>query len=269
MTDDTHKLEIDWLRTVGGALAAVSSAVLLSTLGAAGTIIGAALGSVVVTGGGALYSQGVARSRARLRQAQTAALRKVRVAQAEVRRAGRTSGDGRRVDAHLAHAQATLDRAKDDLGTLSDEPDGSGWRGRVTLLPWQRIALAAAGPFAAAVVATTAFVPLVAECVPTINGGSRGDGPTIGRIVGNTSDPVGPREDVPASDQPSPSPSGEPSTQPSEQATPSPTPSDQATPSPSPTEVPTPEPTTPAAEPTTSPSSDPGLAPPPASAPAG
>ena len=56
MTDDTHKLEIDWLRTIGGALAAVSSAVLLSTLGAAGTIIGAALGSVIVTVGGALYS---------------------------------------------------------------------------------------------------------------------------------------------------------------------------------------------------------------------
>lgn len=269
MTDDTQKLEIDWLRTIGGALAAVSSAVLLSTLGAAGTIIGAALGSVIVTVGGALYSQGLARSRERLLQAQTAALRKVGVAQAEVRRAGRTSGDGRRVDAHLAHAQATLDRAKDDLGTLSDDPDRSGWRGRLAVLPWKRIALAAAGLFAAAVVAITAFELLVGESVSSITGGSHGDGPTIGRIVGNTNDPVGPREDVPASDQPSPSPSGDPSTPPSEQATPSPTPSDEATPSPSPAEVPTPEPTTPAAEPTTTPSSDPGLAPPPASAPAG
>ena len=269
MTDDTHKLEIDWLRTIGGALAAVSSAVLLSTLGAAGTIIGAALGSVIVTVGGALYSQGLARSRERLLQAQTAALRKVGVAQAEVRRAGRTSGDGRRVDAHLAHAQATLDRAKDDLGTLSDDPDRSGWRGRLAVLPWKRIFLAAAGLFAAAVVAITAFELLVGESVSSITGGSHGDGPTIGRIVGNTNDPVGPREDVPASDQPSPSPSGDPSPPPSEPATPSATPSDEATPSPSPAEVPTPEPTTPAAEPTTTPSSDPGLAPPPASAPAG
>ena len=273
MTDDTHKLEIDWLRTIGGALAAVSSAVLLSTLGAAGTIIGAALGSVIVTVGGALYSQGLARSRERLLQAQTAALRKVGVAQAEVRRAGRTSGDGRRVDAHLAHAQATLDRAKDDLGTLSDDPDRSGWRGRLAVLPWKRIALAAAGLFAAAVVAITAFELLVGESVSSITGGSQGDGPTIGRIVGNTNDPVGPREDVPASDQPSPSPSGDPSTQPSEQATPSGEPS--ATPGADPTGTPpesippTSEPTPPAPEPTSTPDSDPGAAGAPAPVPAG
>ena len=84
------------------------------------------------------------------------------------------------------------------------------------MLPWKRIALAAAGLFAAAVVAITAFELLVGESVSSITGGSHGDGPTIGRIVGNTNDPVGPREDVPASDQPSPSPSGDPSTPPSE-----------------------------------------------------
>ena len=66
----------------------MSSAVLLSTLGAAGTIIGAALGSVIVTVGGALYTQGLARSREHLTQAQSAALRKVRVAQADVRGSG-------------------------------------------------------------------------------------------------------------------------------------------------------------------------------------
>lgn len=50
MTEGTdRKLGIDWLRTIAGALAAVSAAVLLSTLGAAGTLIGAALGSVVAT----------------------------------------------------------------------------------------------------------------------------------------------------------------------------------------------------------------------------
>jgi hypothetical protein len=265
MTEDTQKLEIDWLKTIGGALAAVSSAVLLSTLGAAGTIIGAALGSVVVTVSGALYSQGLARSRHRLLQAQTAALRKVGVAQAEVRRAGRTSGDGRTVDAHLAHAQATLDRAKDDLGTLSDEPDGHGWRARFLVLPWKRIALAAAGLFAAAVLAITAFELLVGESVSSITGGSHGHGPTIGRIVGNDPHPAGPDEDVPPADQESPA--SEPSQQPSEQVTPSATPSDEPSAPPSESVAPTPEPTAPAPEPSTTPA-DPGLAPP-ATAPAG
>src|SRR5262249_54898382 len=50
------RVEIDWTRTVGGALAAVASAVLLSTLGAAGTILGAALGSIVVTVSGAYFA---------------------------------------------------------------------------------------------------------------------------------------------------------------------------------------------------------------------
>src|SRR6478735_802921 len=105
MTEDTgQKLGIDWLKTIAGALAAVSSAVLLSTLGAAGTIIGAALGSVVVTVGGALYTQGLARSHQRLAHVQTAALRKVGVAQAEVRRASRRQGDDEAVGAHLAYA---------------------------------------------------------------------------------------------------------------------------------------------------------------------
>lgn len=247
MTDDTQKLDIDWLKTIGGALAAVSSAVLLSTLGAAGTIIGAALGSVVVTVGGALYSQGLARSRERLLQAQTAALRRVGVAQAEVRRAGRSQGDDRRVDAHLAHAQLTLDRAKEDLGGLAEPSPGNAWRARLAALPWRRIGLGAAGLFAAAVVAITAFELLVGESVSSITGGTRGDGPTIGRLVGGGSEtPV--REDVPPTEQPAPS--DETSPQPSAPAVPSTEPSTEPSapvesPAGSDTPVPEPAPTTP------------------------
>ena len=69
------------------------------------------------------------------------------------------------VDAHLAHAQATLDEAKDDLDALSDEPAGTGWRARLALLPWKRIALVAAGLFALAVVAITAFELVVGRSV--------------------------------------------------------------------------------------------------------
>ena len=68
MTEDNtqtdNQTKIDWLKTAAGALAAVTTAVLLSTLGAAGTLIGAALGSVAVTVSSQLYAQGLARSRA-------------------------------------------------------------------------------------------------------------------------------------------------------------------------------------------------------------
>jgi hypothetical protein len=269
MTEDTRtKLELDWLKTIAGALAAVSSAVLLSTLGAAGTIIGAALGSVVATVGSALYSQGLARSGERLAQAQTAALRKVRIAQSDVRRAGLHQGDDPAVDAHLAHAEERLDEAKEDLGAITDEPPALGWRERFVTLPWKRISMVAAGVFVTAVLAITAFELLAGESVSSITGGTDQDGGTTITRIGDDSDDHPSQDDKPpVEDQPSPS--GEPSTEPSGQASPTDEPSaeptdqptDQPTESPSdsPTPVPTPlTPTTPAhtlpAEPTTTPS---------------
>ena len=117
-TDDSPRLEIDWLRVIAGALAAVASAILLSTLGAAGTIIGAALGSVVVTVSSAYFSQGLATSRRKLAQAQSAARDKVGIAQAEVRRAGRAD-DTQAQESHLDHADERLAEAHDELDAMA------------------------------------------------------------------------------------------------------------------------------------------------------
>jgi hypothetical protein len=267
MTPDTpRKLEIDWLKTAGGAFAAVSSAFLLSTLGAAGTIIGAALGSVIVTVGGALYSQGLARSQQRLAHVQTAAMRKVGVAQADVRRAARHPGDGEAVDGDLAHAEAHLDDVKGDLGAMADEPTGPGWRERLVVLPWKRISLIAAGLFAAAVLAITAFELIAGQSVSSITGGSEGDdGPTIGRIGGGSDGDTSNEDDKPPPDNEL-SPTDTPSNEPTDQPTPTNLPTGEPTPTPeSPTPVPTPMDTTPTA-PTTSETplpTDPATTPPP------
>jgi hypothetical protein len=258
--DPSPKLDIDWLKTIAGALAAVSSAVLLSTLGAAGTIIGAALGSVIATVGGALYSQGLARSRERLAQAQSLALRRVGIAQAEVRRANRHQGDDPAVDAHLAHADERLGEAKAELGAIADEPPAVGWRERLVVLPWKRISLVAAGLFVTAILAITAFELLAGESVSSITGGTDGDGgPTITRIGGGSDtsrDPRAPSDDTAT-------PSGEPSSEPSDEASPTDEPTDEPSESPSESTTPTPSPlapTTPAptltVEPTTTPSAD-------------
>ena len=69
------------MKTAAGALAAVTTAVLLSTLGAAGTVIGAAIGSVVVTVGSEVYAQGLHRSRHTVRRAQETGLRRTVVVQ--------------------------------------------------------------------------------------------------------------------------------------------------------------------------------------------
>ena len=253
MTPDTPpKLEIDWRKTAGGAFAAVSSAFLLSTLGAAGTIIGAALGSVIVTVGGALYSQGLARSHRRLAQVQSVAMRKVGVAQAEVRRAARHSGDGEVVDAQLAQAEHHLDEVKDDLASTADEPPGPGWRERFVVLPWKRIALIAAGLFVAAVLAITAFELVAGRSVSSITGGTEGDGgTTISRIGGGSGDSSKEDDKAPANNQ---SPSDAPSGEPSDQATPTGSPTGEPTTTPQPSTPSTPSETAlPTAPATTSP----------------
>lgn len=226
--NSSPKLEIDWIKTTAGAFAAVSSAVLLSTLGAAGTIIGAALGSVIVTVGGAFYAQGLARSQQRLARLQSAATRKVRVAQADVRRAARSPGDGEAVDEHLAHAVEHLDDVRDDLDIMVDEAAAPAWRVRLTTLPWKRIALVAVGLFATALLTITAFELVAGRSVSSITGGTHGgNAPTISRIVGGSAGHTS-KDDQHGSPGDEPSPSGTPSSEPSQ---------------PPPTSLPTSEPT--------------------------
>ena len=246
--NSSPKLEIDWIKTAAGAFAAVSSAVLLSTLGAAGTIIGAALGSVIVTVGGAFYAQGLASSQQRLARIQSAATRKVRVAQADVRRAARAPGDGEAVDEHLAHAAEHLDDVRDDLDTLVDEAAAPGWRERFSALPWKRIALGAVALFAAALLAITVFELAAGRSVSSFTGGTHGgNGPTISRIVGGSEGDTSKGDDhVPLGDEPSPS--GTPSIEPSQQPPPTSLPTSEPTPVPE-----TPMPTAPATPEATAP----------------
>lgn len=242
---------IDWVKVIAGALAAISSAVLLSTLGAAGTVIGAALGSVIVSVSSSIYSQGLARSRAQLAEAQEAALRKVGLAQAEVRRAKRRADveELPAAEAHLQYADRQLADARVELATA--EPTVERWTDRLRGLPWRRVALLTVGFFVAAVVVITAFELIAGRPVSSLTGGSSNEhGTSISHLGGGGSAPR--RTPTP---QPSttPSPSVAPSTTPSSTPSPSVTPSPTASPTPSvvpsasPTEVPS---TSPSASPT-------------------
>lgn len=256
MADETptpQKLDIDWLKTAAGALAAVSSAVLLSTLGAAGTLIGAAVGSVAATVGTALYSEGLARSRAAAAKAQEAALSKVGIAQAEVRRAGRSDADTAAVEAHLGHADEKLAEAKAGLDEAVLE-SRTGWRDRLAGLPWKRIAILAAGIFLVVMVALSLFEVVSGRSVSSYTGGSdRDGGTTISRLTGGSSsgDDEPTRDPGQGSD---PSGASTPTADPTAEPTDDPTaePSDEVTDEP--TEEPTDEPTE---EPTTVPSTTP------------
>ena len=263
--DDKPRLEIDWLRAAGGALAAVSTAVLLSTLGAAGTLIGAAVGSFALTVTSALYTQGLARSKHRLSAAQQSAQQLVGSAQSQVRRAGR-NGNQRGTDGDLAEAGKRLDQAQEQLDSVTNEDADPTWGQRFLMLPWKKILIIAVGFFVAAMLLITAFEAITGRTLSSFTGGSDEKGGTsISRITGKTSKDVSPEknrdqndnEQSPGDDPTAPSttaPSDEPSAQPTEP--PSSVPSQQAPDEPAPEPEPAPE--APPVDPAVPPAAPPG-----------
>jgi hypothetical protein len=235
---DSERPQIDWVKTLAGALAAVSSAVLLSTLGAAGTIIGAALGSVVVTVASNLYSQALARSRDRMAAAQAAALQRVGIAQAEVRRAARRRMSETAVEGHLAHADDQLIEAQ---VSLESSVPPSGWRSLLRELPWKRIALAAGAVFLVAVVVITAFELITGRAVSSYTGGTRShSGTTLSHVTGNSGSTA---KRTPSHAVTSATPSSTPTTASTPTASPSSSPTPPSSASPTPTEAPLESPT--------------------------
>src|SRR4029077_15719868 len=105
--DAAEEPHVDWLRAFAGAMAAVASAVLLSTLGAAGTVIGAAIGSLVATVASVWIAQGLSSSKRTLSRRQKGSAKDADLAKAEVHRAAR-SGDP------AAH-ESRLDDGEDQL----------------------------------------------------------------------------------------------------------------------------------------------------------
>lgn len=63
MSDKTDTDSIRFSQVLAGALAAVTAAVLGSTMGVAGTVVGAGLASIVTTLGGALYLRSIQRTK--------------------------------------------------------------------------------------------------------------------------------------------------------------------------------------------------------------
>lgn len=228
---------IDWLSTTAGALAAVTSALLLSTLGAVGTLVGAAIGSVAATIGSNLYSQWLAKTHQKVTSVQ--ALARWRSAGLAGVRNEAASGP-----AASAGDGTTMIEAAD---VAADEPTPS-WRERLESLPWKRIALLSLAMFVVVVAVITVFELMAGRSVSSIVGNGDG-GTTISRVTGGGSDardegpgkaPSGgatatPEESAstttePSEEEPQESESpatGEPSADPSTSTGPSATPSEQ------------------------------------------
>ncbi|HWU20711.1 MAG TPA: hypothetical protein VN088_04250 [Nocardioides sp.] len=195
--------KIDWPSVLAGAGAAVTVAVLLSTLGAAGTLVGAGLGSVVATVSTALYKQALQSSRRKMAEVQATALHRVGQAQQEVRRAAARSdsptvaSDLARADAHLEGASSELDDGVEtepvEPAPLSVDPAPPtaaqvAPAGGLKALPWRRVALLTAAVFVVAMVAISGFEVLAGRSVSSLTGGTTTDKRTsVSGLFGDTS----------------------------------------------------------------------------------
>lgn len=166
MSEEKDRLEINWLNSAGSALAAVSSAVVLSTLGTAGTLIGAAIGSLVITVGGAFYAHSLRAARRRLAAGRTVLVR---------RDGSRIAVDsGEQHDPQVAGAGApTVVEPGAPPGAGAD--GSTRWeRARQVLreLPWKRLLVVSAAVFAVAMAAILAFEVATGRPVSSYTGGT-------------------------------------------------------------------------------------------------
>jgi len=153
------RLDISWTNAAGSALGAVSSALLLSTLGVVGTLLGAALGSLCITVGGALYAHSMKVTKEKAAAAAAAASRRQKPRQRES--VGSPSSSAPR--AQTPEPAAT---------SPDEESRGQVLRG----LPWKRIIGLAAALFAVTMAIILAFELTTGRAVSTYTGGTENTG---------------------------------------------------------------------------------------------
>ncbi len=194
----SQPFEINWFAAAGSALGAVSSAVLLSTLGAAGTLIGAALGSIVITVGGSIYTQSLQKTKAHVDSRRG-------VERSRPDRSGATRYDGTGVSP----------------APLSPEPPRKPLGETLRGLPWKRIVALAVGLFVAVMAVILVFELSTGRPVSSFTGGTSetNTGTTL-TDLGATSDNTDaeapdekpgeqPGEEPPASEPPASEPSAD------------------------------------------------------------
>ena len=222
------KVQFSLPQLLGSALAAATAAYLGSTLGTAGTIVGAGLASIVGAVAGTLYTAGLDRTTRRVGTVVKRGWERVR---------------GTDPSADLEEdAEGELLVEFHDPGTMGPVPDGPDGSPEERARTWRavgrRVAVAALAIFALAFVAVTGLELALGR---SLDGGS---GTTVGQVTRPRPQPSSAPE---PSDEPSaPVPSATPTT-----TLPEPTPT---------TTRPTPTPTTPSStpvEPTPTPTSEP------------
>jgi hypothetical protein len=199
-TDPPEKFSLSASQVIASGLAAASATVAASYFGVAGTVIGAALASVVTVTGNAVYGYSLRRTHRRVRQSLDVAVGQ------------RFSVDRDAVFAATARAGADRGGTEGaDAGRAAGHGTGPlrGVRRSRTAWAPKRLALAAAGLFLVILAATTGFELVSGQPLSSTVTGKHGSGLSIG---GGTSKQAAPstRPPAPASTTASHSGSGSP-----------------------------------------------------------
>jgi hypothetical protein len=181
--DKPQGAQLSATQVAAGALAAVSSAVVASFFGLAGTLIGAALASVISTVSAALYSNSLQKTNERLRRA-------------------RGSLTGRQAPVEQASATpTTASAATPATQVLPAHLDPRRAPARRSRPRWTRVAVYAAAVFVMAMGVITGIELIGQKPVAALVGGTEtSQGTTIGAVTNaSSSSPVEEQEDDPSS----------------------------------------------------------------------
>lgn len=171
---ESRGLQINWLAASGSALGAVTSAVLLSTLGAAGTLIGAALGSLIITVGGNFYSYSLERAKSGIEKTaekvKTSAQAKKTASQQPYEPITASSD---RNDGDVTSRVEAVDSTEDEQVDDESKPKEKGsWKQTLRGMSWKRVGLLAAGLFALTMAIILVFELSTGRPVSSYTGGT-------------------------------------------------------------------------------------------------
>jgi hypothetical protein len=249
--------ELSAAQVAGGALAAVTSAVAGSSLGVHGTVAGAAVGSVVATVGGELYTHSLRRTHETVRtvvarrgtpgtQSDAAATEPTAVISPE----HAALGDAATTE---TPQDALTEMPQDTQTAILPQAAPQSWRGERSGPPLRRLAVvgaAAAGVFALSMGILSVGEVIAGRPVASVVSGDQGSGTTIGRTFdGGGTTPVEPaptESDQSPQDEPGQisdtAPSGDSSPSPSTDTSRSPASDPGSSNTPAPQNTPPPEP---------------------------
>jgi len=201
---DERTLGLSTAQVVGSVLAAITGAVLASTMGVTGTVIGAAVASLVATIGSAIYTWSLRRTTVAVKK--TAA--QVRQAALESGPLPRTVAQGplRTTKERAAASTAEQgpvgpdqDQGPDPDGQQPEEadPDEDSWRRSI---PWGKVLLGSLTVTVLALAGITVVEAIAGKPISSVTGGSDSQGTTVGNVTGSDRS----QKDTGPSDEPNP-----------------------------------------------------------------